>query len=729
MQKTIALCANILFHLGALVALRDIAAQETSQVDSYAGTAAQSSGLPSAPGKFLTTNLKSTDVVPRDETVVAQTAAPLFPPVAAQDDIPSGLHSESREDLPVNAIGIWYSTWYAAHHHYLWLEGHGVGSRNQFLGDVNGDGKQDSVVFFDSNGKWYVGLSTGDGFSGYSEWTTGHGVGSANQFLKDVNGDGRDDAVIFIGSNGKWYVAMSSGTGFVDYVEFAIGHGVGSANQFLEDVNGDGRADAVVFFASNGKWHVSLSTGSLFAVSTEWTFGHGVGSTERLLADTTGDGKADAVVFIGGQTGEWWVAPSTGSSFAHPVQWIAGHGVGSSNRLLADATGDGKADAVVFFRDGALAGQWYVARSSGAGFAPPSGPSAQSHGAENVRGDGAVADAIFLGDTTGRGVADPTIFTARTGSWRVLRWDYVKPNRQNTWEAWNIRHIPRVGDGYRQYDSGEAAVIDEHLQLLQEAGIDFLLLDQTNGLHVDNNYIWERAVALGGRVAIRRAEDPAAPRMAVAVGALQYDHNPESLESEAGEVWDTFVKGSACGGDTNYVYLEGRPLLVAYAELEDRRRWEAWGGDKTRSNRCTIRFMQGVIGRTSQACGSGGRAGEVPPGDHGLYFGWGALEGAVANPRAMVAMPGWNNHRGCFTSRQSGKFYRENCWERIQRESPSIAVINSFNEYAEETAVAPTETHDVVPPAERWCNANNVLDAELYWRITLEECAKRKSRP
>ena len=64
-------------------------------------------------------------------------------------------------------VGIWYSTWYSNYGKYIWTESHGVGSSNQFLGDMNGDGKDDAIVYFSGTGSWNVALSDGISYSGY----------------------------------------------------------------------------------------------------------------------------------------------------------------------------------------------------------------------------------------------------------------------------------------------------------------------------------------------------------------------------------------------------------------------------------------------------------------------------------------------------------------------------------------------------------------------------------
>ncbi|MDB4929291.1 MAG: Hemolysin-type calcium-binding protein [Myxococcaceae bacterium] len=638
------------------------------------------------------------------------------PDVVSPPDVPA-----APTNLPRRSVGIWYSTWYAQLGHYLWIRGHGVGSDRQLLADVNGDGRADAVVYVAGTGSWYAALSHGDGFGGYSLWIRGHGIGSNRQYLADVNGDGRADAVAYFANSGTWYVGPSTGTAFAPYGTWIAGHGIGSTTQLLGDVNGDGRADAIAYFANTGTWYVAPSTGGSFAPYGTWIAGHGIGSTRQFLGDVNGDGRADAVVFFA--DGRWYMAPSTGGSFAPYGPPAAGHGVGSTEQLLADVDGDHRADAVVFY---ASTGQWYAARSNGGSFAVPA-PGATwvvEHGAVGPNGHGARADAALLGDVYGRGVASPVIFTAAEGAWRALPAERVfKPNMLNTWEAWNLRYLPRTLGAYRTYDSGEAAVIDEHLGMLGRAGVDFLLLDETNSLDVDGGYIKARALAVCARIAARRAADPATPRYALGVGAIQYTHDPASLEAEAGAVWAEFVQGAACGGAANHAYLNGKPLLVVYAELGDRRRWEAWAGDKSRSARFTVRWMQGILGTAGagqcQFPGGANPGGPIPTADRGLYFGWGVLNGTLSNATTMVVMPGWNNHRGCRVGRDGGAFYRAQGWDPTLRSDPEVAVINSFNEYAEETAVAPTDTSAVAAPTEAWS------DPDLYWNLTVSYCARR----
>lgn len=48
----------------------------------------------------------------------------------------------------------------------------------RLMGDFNGDGKADKVLFYDSSGTWWVGLSSGTAFWAPTSWIVGHGAGS-----------------------------------------------------------------------------------------------------------------------------------------------------------------------------------------------------------------------------------------------------------------------------------------------------------------------------------------------------------------------------------------------------------------------------------------------------------------------------------------------------------------------------------------------------------------------
>jgi hypothetical protein len=241
----------------------------------------------------------------------------------------------------------------------------GAGSDRRLMGDfdaISGRTAKNSKIYFynaaDAQGR------TGRWYRGTSLSLHGHGYGSTDQFLADVNADGEDDAVVYYSSTGCWNVALSAPsqpyvlwnppTQWLCEPEPAFG----SSKRFVDDVTGDGKADAVLFFDNvedeedhegeqpGGRWLVAASTGTGFGALTQWTDGHGAWSDDQFLGDVNGDGKKDAVTYADGC---WRSALSLGSGFADSAQWLCEHGRSSTTRLLGDVTGDGKADAVTVF--------------------------------------------------------------------------------------------------------------------------------------------------------------------------------------------------------------------------------------------------------------------------------------------------------------------------------------------------------------------------------------------
>ena len=280
--------------------------------------------------------------------------------------------------LATKDVGIWYSTWYTKEKNYNWSTGFGVGTTRQFSEDVSGDGKTDAITSDSGSGDWYVAVSDGSKFGTPSRWSQGFGVGTSKQFVADASGDGKADLITFDIGSGDWYVATSTGTSFNSPSRWIQGHGAGSQNQLVGDTTGDGKADAVIYFdvtGAQGYWYNAPSNGSSFTSYSLWKTGHGAGSQNQFISDSTGDGKADAIVFfdVTGALGKWYVASSNGSGFNNYSLWIDGYGHGSKFQIMGDKNADGKQDAVVYFetfsnayfQDGSA---WFVAESNGSKF-------------------------------------------------------------------------------------------------------------------------------------------------------------------------------------------------------------------------------------------------------------------------------------------------------------------------------------------------------------------------
>ncbi|MBN8712722.1 MAG: VCBS repeat-containing protein [Xanthomonadales bacterium] len=298
-----------------------------------------------------------------------------------------------------------------------------VDKHPRFLADLTGDGKADIVGFGDA-GVWTA-LSNGDGtfqapqlvLADFGYVAGGWRVNRHPRYLADLTGDGRADIVGF-GDAGVW-TALSNGDGTFQTPQLVVanfgytagGWRVTRHPRCLADLAGDGRAD-IVGFGDAGVW-TALGNGDGTFQAPQLVlanFGYAAGGWRvnkhpRYLADLTGDGRADIVGF--GDAGVWTALGNGDGTFQAPQLVLADLGYAAGGwrvdkhpRLLADLTGDGKAD-IVGFGD---AGVWTaLGRGDGTFQAPQLVLADLGYAAGGWRVD---KHPRLLADVTGDGKAD-----------------------------------------------------------------------------------------------------------------------------------------------------------------------------------------------------------------------------------------------------------------------------------------------------------------------------------
>ncbi len=191
--------------------------------------------------------------------------------------------------------------------------------------------------------------------------------------------------------------------------------------RFLADITGNGRAD-IVGFGNAGVW-VSRNNGNGTFQGPQLVvgnFGYNAGGWRvdrhpRILADITGNGRADIVGF--GNAGVWVSRNNGNGTFQGPQMVVGNFGYNAGGwrvdrhpRFLADITGNGRADIVGFGN----AGVW-VSRNNGNGTFQ--GPRlVVGNFGYNAGGWRVDRHPRFLADITGNGRADIVGF-GNAGVW------------------------------------------------------------------------------------------------------------------------------------------------------------------------------------------------------------------------------------------------------------------------------------------------------------------------
>ncbi|WP_196279476.1 FG-GAP repeat domain-containing protein [Catellatospora vulcania] len=99
-----------------------------------------------------------------------------------------------------------------------WHDLFAVGAELPRVGDVNGDGKDDIVTFTcNADADVYAAVSNGSAFTGTTvKWNDFFCTAGEFPILGDVNGDGKDDIIVFTkAATNDVYVGLSTGTGFL----------------------------------------------------------------------------------------------------------------------------------------------------------------------------------------------------------------------------------------------------------------------------------------------------------------------------------------------------------------------------------------------------------------------------------------------------------------------------------------------------------------------------------
>lgn len=276
-------------------------------------------------------------------------------------------------------------------------------------------------------------------------------------------------------------------------------------------------------------------------------------------------------------------------------------------------------------------------------------------------------------------------FQPQIGIWYTVWWD-DKPPYDSHWDEWT-RYTPIIGE----YSAGDPEVIRRHMEWIKAAGIDYVILDDTNGHFADGGNIAKNIDVIFD--VVESMPEGTAPYLAVAIGgALWLQNSILDHRLEANIIYNKYAHRPS------YYHWKGKPLLINYTTPDWFDRWD--------DDRFTVRHATGTVSH----------AGPQTP-DTGLW-GW-VFDRHVPNSEVYGVMPGWGTaHLGRGTTpidRDDGKLYTQMWMDALSR-NPEMIVIVSFNDHAEETGIeAVVPKSDDAPP---WVDQYGNPTPDLYEQIT-----------
>lgn len=210
--------------------------------------------------------------------------------------------------------------------------------------DFDGDNVSDLALWNSASGQWRYSSSRGDGGQNW-----GGGAFGDTPAPGDFDGDGKTDLAVFRNPTGDWWILKSS-----DSTIYWNHFGATGDIPIPADYNGDGKTDMGVFRPSLGDWYIDYSD------NPNYVFLHfGATGDIPIPADYDGDG-ADNICVFRPSNGSWYYLTPTFDNYVGAPWGMAG-----DIPIPADYDMDGKADFAIYRPS---LGGWYIFRSYDYGF-------------------------------------------------------------------------------------------------------------------------------------------------------------------------------------------------------------------------------------------------------------------------------------------------------------------------------------------------------------------------
>lgn len=267
-----------------------------------------------------------------------------------------------------------------------------------------------------------------------------------------------------------------------------------------------------------------------------------------------------------------------------------------------------------------------------------------------------------------------TYYDSQIGIWYTVWWqdnDPANPYKAmyQHWPDWSRMEPVR---GF--YSSGDPEIIRTHMSLFNEYGIDYVILDDTNGHGNDAGSIGANIDKIFSTV--RGMGSGKAPKLSIALGG-EFNNGAAadpygSRQAEANLIYDRYTQSYS----DVYFKWKNKPLLVSYGLVK----YQSWD-----DLRFTVRRATGNVNEW--------RFSGTPLPSTGIW-GW-VFNSQVDNPEVYGVVPGFNkgaiqgNTADSYMEqikRRQGEHYMDMWLEAIKADRETI-VITSWNDFAEEPSV------------------------------------------
>lgn len=299
---------------------------------------------------------------------------------------------------------------------------------------------------------------------------------------------------------------------------------------------------------------------------------------------------------------------------------------------------------------------------------------------------------------------DKPMYNSTIGIWYESWWESTGP-RAHRWEDLS-RYKPTLGT----YSSDRAEILSTHFKELIDAGIDFLLSDDTNLVNAHQYAIHNAIKALFKWDEEQKASGKEYLEIAMVIGGeLWMMRSLKAQQVAADYVFREFANSPV------YFFWKGKPLLIVY---------NAYGSanvfaPKWNDPRFTVRIATGIVdakNRNEQKYAARG------------WWGWVQTYPQPVSREVVGVSPGGDNaHRHCsgcdfHLDRDGGRLYMSE-WLRAIKSNPAAIVISSWNEFSDETAIEPASAR---PDGSVWADSYGNEVPDWYLQITTAYAALRR---